>query len=426
MPISLIQNVAFGGSKAGLTTVGYRLIFQDGTAAGRIADGIIDLGDGEYGATVVFPDGFLGWLKWDTGEGVPRFATAGVDLREAQGDAQISAQVSTLSGQIGTLQDTLTAPGTLHGAPGVVQALTPDAVVRAGLPAVDDCPILTRFKAFVVSQGVCAVLEHVFRDRVTGNPVDLSGWLASGVSASTSTPPAGTVKLRAKEWLGAGYSPLRNPVWEQWGNPVNPAKGVVRARLTPDMVEHAGIYQLNWAVVGEDGRPVVVDRGILSVERSLFPALDATLAGDLGPPTLQEVRTGLKDSSASENLLLDDVEFADDEILTALAEPVRRWNESPPPIETFTTRDFPFRGAWLSGVKAELYKMAAAKYRRNKANMSGGGVQIADLDKEKEYNAEGARLSQEYDDWLIRKKVEWNLRKFSGASLSPYYRRSGW
>ena len=302
-------------------------------------------------------------------------------------------------------------------------------VVRAEIPELDDCPILTRLKAFVVDQGVEATLEHTMRDR-KGKPVDLSAWLADPVSesgsSSTSSPPAGTVKIRVKEWLGEGMSESVNPIWEEWGEPVNPEKGIVQATLTEGMVENAGIYEINWAVINDSGRPVMIDRALMSVERSLFPVALETLYTNLGPPTLQEIRMMMMDSSKNENLLLDNVEFSDEQIMLALTKPIRMWNETPPPIERFTTRNFPFKGAWTSAALGELHIMMAHHYRRNMLQHQAGGVAVNDKNKEREYMAEGQRLLQEYAAWLSNKKVEINVKKFCGQSPSAYSSRSGW
>lgn len=300
-----------------------------------------------------------------------------------------------------------------------------EVIVRSGVPEIDDCKILTRLDAYLVDQGVAATLEHVVRDRA-GNPVDLSPWLAGGSeSASASAAPAGTVKLRVKEWLGSGPSPARNPVWEVYGDAADASAGVVRATLPAGVVEQAGIYELNWAVVNETGRPVVVDRGIMSVEKSMFPVELRHVYKNLGPPTIQEVRMRLMDSSRAENLLLDDVEFKDEQILLAMWEPVRLWNETPPPLRPlYTTRDFPYRGAWIDGVAAQLHLAAANHYRRN--TFRGAHGQTSDKDKEREYMAEGTRLWNEYRAWVMNKKVEQNLRLFAGQSVSAYSGRVGW
>ncbi len=301
-------------------------------------------------------------------------------------------------------------------------------LVKAGIPEMDDCKILTRMKAFLVDQGICATLEHVLRDR-RGNPINLAGWLASSVSesasASSSVSPAGVVKVRIKEWMGTGPSTVRNPIWDVYGDAVDASIGQVRATLEPEIVEQAGIYELNWVVVDDAGRPVVLDRGIMSVEKSMFPVNIRHVWENLGPPTIQEIRMRLMDSSKNENLLLDDIEFKDEQILMAIWEPIRLWNESPPPIRPIhTTRTFPYRGAWMTGILGQLHMIAGNHYRRNVFRGAAGGT--SDKDKEREYMGEGQRLWQEYTAWMLNKKVEINLRGFVGHNSSPYAGRPGW
>lgn len=287
-----------------------------------------------------------------------------------------------------------------------------DVVVRSGVPTMDDCRILTRLKAFVVDQGVPVTLEHVFRD-AAGNPKDLSAWLGGSTdSDSVSSSAPGVVKLRVKEWLGT-YGQAK--IWEAAGQGVDADKGVISADIGTGIVARAGIYELNWAVT-VDSRPVAIDRGILSVERSLFPASLDVAAADLGPPTLQEVRMRMMDSSRSENVLLDDIEFKDEQVLLALAEPVRYWNESLPPLRKFTTFDFPYRGMWITGVMGQLLITAAGNYRRNVLKASDG----SDKDKEREYMAEGVRLWTEFKAQVANVKTAINLRLFCGQSLSAY------
>lgn len=305
-----------------------------------------------------------------------------------------------------------------------------DDVIRAGSPEMDDCPILTRFNAFLVDQGVTETLEHVFRDR-KGNPVDLSKHLttqASQSSASINTMPHdGSLVLRVREWLGHGLSPANNPIWEIQGEGWEPEKGIVRATLEQAIVDRPGIYELHWAVlVGK--QPIKIDRALMSVEHSLFPSNLTEALHHTGPPTLREIRMRLMDSSAAENQYnLEDIEFKDEQILMAIWEPVRLWNETPPPIETFTTRTFPFRGAWIQGIMAQLHFMMANHFRRNFLQHSaGGGAALNDKNKEREYMGEAQRLWEDYKNWLTPKKIEINLRKFHGDNWSAYSSRNGW
>lgn len=307
---------------------------------------------------------------------------------------------------------------------------TVGAVITADIPAIDGCPILSRLKAYVVNQGVIATLEHVFRDK-NGNAIDLSTWVdctesLSSSESSSGCVPAGTIKMRMKEWVGQGLSARCNPVWEVYGEAVNAAAGVVRVTLEADMVEKAGIYEVNWAVLNENGVPVVVDRGITSIERTLFPVDVRVMYEGKGPPTLQEVRMMLMDSSAAENSLLDDMEFSDEQLMLCLTEPVRVWNETPPPIRKYTTRDFPYRQMWMSGTLGRLHIMAANNYRRNLFRHSAGGVTTNSKDKEKEYMVEGTRLWDEFRTQMVNKKIEVNAKAFCGSVSSEYAFRGGW
>lgn len=81
MAYTLYRQCNFGIAKTGLATVGYRLYLANGTASGaRITAGVAERGaTGIYGASVTFPDAFVGELRWDTGEGTPAYASEDVN-----------------------------------------------------------------------------------------------------------------------------------------------------------------------------------------------------------------------------------------------------------------------------------------------------------------------------------------------------------
>lgn len=293
-------------------------------------------------------------------------------------------------------------------------------MIRAEIPQLDGCRILTRLKAFVADVGVQETLEHTFRER-DGRVADLSAYFPGGSDSSESASETDRpeILVRVKEFLNQTSNQTNNPIWELEGEVVDAAKGVVTAQLTKSLVDKAGIYEMSWGVVS-GGSPLKIDRAILSVERSLWPQQLEDARHDKGPPTLQELRMRIKDSSKSENPLLDATEFATEEFLLALAEPVRQWNEQIPKLRQYNTRTFPWRGAWILGVSAQLHILAANHYRRNMLKSQGGGVVIADKDKEREYLAEGQRLWAEYIEWLEHKSREINLKAFSGNVPSIY------
>ena len=248
--------------------------------------------------------------------------------------------------------------------------------------------------------------------------------MSESASQSVSVGATGSLKLRAKIWDEGSPSPSRNPVWEVDGEVVDATLGTARFVLPESLVEQSGIYELSFVVLNTAEKPVYTDRGLLSVERSLWAADLQTNRKALGPPGIQEIRMRMMDSSVNENILLANVEFSDEQLLLALAAPVRIWTETPPPIRTYNTRTFPFREHWLIGVLGQLHLIAANHYRRNTMRGAAGGT--SDKDKEREYMAEGMRLMDEYKAWMHNKKTEINLRLFAGQSVSAYSYRSSW
>lgn len=290
-------------------------------------------------------------------------------------------------------------------------------IITAGLPVKDNCTLFARTKAFLVDQNVLCQIQHQFRNR-DGQLISLEKYQSSlSDSVSSSSTGGYSVVARFSEWLGTGmgsksdYVELEGTFGEELGS--------VLIELTEEALSEAGIFEMHLGIKNANGSYVLMDRALLSVERSLF-ATDDNLQPN-GPPTIREIRAMIMDSDVGENSLIDALEFSDDQIMQALTEPIRMWNETPPPIETFNTRNFPFRGAWMCGVKAALHAMGAHHYRRNFLQTAGGGVQVADKAKEKEYNAESDKLWAQYKEWLMRKKAEINMKKMMGYSLSTYY-----
>ena len=304
--------------------------------------------------------------------------------------------------------------------------------ITAGLPTKDGCPILTRLKAFIVDQSTVVKLEHVVRDR-NGNPFDLSQYLPVPNSDSGSDSDSdnvqdgsGKVIVRFREFTGTGIPTCNDPLWQELGAAVDAAAGTVSVVPPRTLMARSGIYEVNWGVENSDGDLVLADRSLLSVERSLFGYTSNKKYMNDGPPTIQEIRMLIMDSAPSENLLLDDVEFADEQILLAITRPLQIWNETPPPIEIYSTRTFPWRGAWVDGILAELYQIAAAHYRRNRLQTSAAGVDSDTKNKEREYLAASQFMTDKFMTWLRDKKVSINMKKFNGSSISEYSRRSGW
>jgi hypothetical protein len=290
---------------------------------------------------------------------------------------------------------------------------------------VDGCPVLPKMQCHEVLQGQDARLLWDFKD-AAGDPVDLT--LCSGANCGDSTdgvafdevgtPPCG-VSLRLRELSGYDTKDLIHEVDVEV---LDADAGQVRAAQLPDAImRHPGIYQEEWALFTSDGRMLSSNRCVTFVNRGLFGIDVPVNQRNLGPPTIQEIRLGLRDNASADNVLIDDVEFDAAEISQAVLRPIQYWNEIPPPIRPIqTTKTFPFREMWMLGIQAYLLEIASHNYRRNQLSYSAGGVSVDDKNKEQPYAAASARLIQRFQEMCRAKKVEINISLFSGSLGSPY------
>src|SRR5512135_2323208 len=104
MSYTLFKTVAFGSAYAGLATVGYQLFNANNTNNGsRITAGVTERGTstGSYGATITFPDSFIGEIRWDTGGSPAKYASDEVNPQTGENlDVKVS---SVAGGNAGTL-----------------------------------------------------------------------------------------------------------------------------------------------------------------------------------------------------------------------------------------------------------------------------------------------------------------------------------
>lgn len=127
-------------------------------------------------------------------------------------------------------------------------------------------------------------------------------------------------------------------------------------------------------------------------------------------PTKTYVRLAMRDKSADDNYLLDDVAFSDDEIDYAREAIVDLWNETPPPVTAdYTVSSWPWRHYGFIGVKAKLFAIAASNMEANHLAYSAGGVTVDDKNKASEYEQLSAKYMQEFIRWMRHKKREINI-----------------
>jgi hypothetical protein len=297
------------------------------------------------------------------------------------------------------------------------------ALVEPGTVSHEGCPLLTRQRVAVVDKGVLATIRWEMRNRA-GAVVDLSACLScdtvplaisESLSVSESEVDAGdecgsvAVRIGSCDEVGT--------IYEVTGTADTPSLGLVRFALPEQVYSVAGIWRVQLAILDGNSNPVFLNTGLISVERGLFGDLTAMT----GPPTLNEIRLHIRDT-AVENDLLMDVEFDDDEIVAALIYPIQYWNETPPNLRRYhyTCATFPWRKNWLDGTVARLLRTGANWYMRNKLQASHGGVQLDDRSKNREYMQMAMQYQEEFENWVLHKKVQLNAGQMMGTLGSPY------
>jgi hypothetical protein len=260
----------------------------------------------------------------------------------------------------------------------------------------DGCPVLGKTRYLVVSKGECACVEWPVRDR-QGN--------------SRSLGDIDHVVVRFQDALSVDPG-----LYELNATIVSSSDGVISFSLTSDLVNRACIWQFQIGLMDDADNLLGTDFGYLSVERGLF--------GDIenfdGPLTINEVRLQLRDT-LTENELLDDVEFDDVEIIYAILQPIREWNEKPPPVAYHNPQTFPYHFHWLQAVVAHLLTTAAHWYERNRLPASHGGITVDAKAKANPYLAVAQLMRKEWLEFVMNKKISINAGLFMGHVGSGYY-----
>lgn len=159
------------------------------------------------------------------------------------------------------------------------------------------------------------------------------------------------------------------------------------------------------------------DTPILTNDFRLYVSTDSPK----GPPSLQEIRLYLRDTSRHESLLLEDRAFEDSEIMAAMERALRYWNETPPDLgRPASTHNFPYRHHLIEGTLGQLFMIAAEDYRKNSLQYQAGGLSVADKDKEMNYLKAAQYHWDTYRQFVDSKKSELNAALAWGTIPSPY------
>lgn len=308
-------------------------------------------------------------------------------------------------------QDTVASPDLPIGpelCPEVANVVTPNQ------PCEEGCPILIKQRAVLLDKGVSAVIDWPLRMR-DGKAANLENCDdPSSVSVSTSASlweavAEGTIVVRFSDCDFGGA------IYEIEGTVQDTTDGTVRFTPPDEVIEQAGIYQMSIGVRDEYDRIIFHEPGLLSVEPSLFGDYTQTT----GPPTVRDLRMHLRDT-AIENDLLGDVEFDVSEIVYAVTQPIRQWNETPPPVARHNCRSFPYAFHWRQAIVGELLRTAAHHYMRNEFTASHGGISGNFKNKHQQYLQLAEVYSTEWRRFIKAKKVELNAAGAYGSLDSLY------
>ena len=293
-------------------------------------------------------------------------------------------------------------------------AFNGQTVISAPPSTVNGRPVLSRMRAVSLTQGQTATIEWQLHDK-EGQPINLT---TLGFTDNSTASGPFQVVLRIKEQISLGvgnYGPLQIQATVKTA-----ATGVVTVEMTTNLTKLPGVYYGEMALI-DTSNPDVAQKMIFSntfsviISRGTF---GSSVPG--GPPSMAEIRLHLRDSAPGESYLLDHLMFDDAEIALAITRPIQYWNETPPPIDTFTTQNFPFRYHWLEGICANLFFMVAEQFRRNQLSYNAAGIALDDQNKEPNYERAGQTRWQTYREWVRAQKAAINLEGAYGEVGSLY------
>lgn len=245
-------------------------------------------------------------------------------------------------------------------------------------------------------------LKHVIRDH-NGNPVDLSN------------PVNVTVKMYTREALM-----ITPNVQESIGTIIDAPNGVVLINVNKEAVEVPGISKGDIMLFDQNQNLLFGNRIYLIVNSNIY-STSVSQNSPQGPPTLQEIKLFIRDSSPEEALWRGIEEFEWADIAIALERALQYFNDSPPLLAIkYNTVTFPYRFYWMLGASAVLLQTAAIHYARTHLPYQSGGVAIDDRNKFQIYQALGDRYWQEYRQWVLQTKIRMNMEGASGILGSAY------
>ena len=243
-----------------------------------------------------------------------------------------------------------------------------------------------------------------------GNAVDIDSYIPEGAESSSSSSGTGlVVKLVAGQWHDCDVD------FTIEGTVIDASAGQVQFHFSPSHTNKPGIFVASVGITYDD----VLQYQMMHYLEFMPNNFNISSVG--GPITVPEVRMYMMDMCPVANYLLDELEFTDAEVISAMRMAVDLYNEANPPVGGYTYDSFPYRANWIKGSAAILLRMVANRYRRNTLRYSAGGITVADQERTDSYMRDAERYMEEYKQWVTDKKVAINLSLGYGRiGPSPY------
>jgi hypothetical protein len=192
--------------------------------------------------------------------------------------------------------------------------------------------------------------------------------------------------------------------------------GLVSCILPAGYLKDAGVYRSEVMITDTNGDKLYFAVPYwFCIEKSLFTDSNGAL-------TIPEVRLNMRDVCITQNILINALEFSDEEIITAIKKPVDEFNALYQPKTSYTVSSFPgrWRFFWMNAVIGYLLRIAALSYSRNHLPYSTGGISVDDKNKANEYLTQSSMYLGEWRDFIKNTKLEINIGNGFGYIGSGY------
>lgn len=152
-----------------------------------------------------------------------------------------------------------------------------------------------------------------------------------------------------------------------------------------------------------------------------MPVIGTPTTPPVSPTILSpdDIRTFLRDKADPEyNILIDGIDFKDNEINAAIDLVVDHYNIIPPPIGKKSGANFPSKLLLMYGVSGHLLKGEAARQARNQVQYQDGDISIGLYNKAEIFLNLGSLLWNEYVGLVKQYKISQNMEGGYGSFSS--------